>query len=104
MSVYNLLHYPLQIDESVGGGSHLCTYLLIMGVIIIGLYAGYYIFTRLMVPTKPKQHPCKYCGHIVDAVSGCCHAPVEEKFMAGKCTQCKKECEIICAKCRRALH
>ena len=96
--------YPLQIDDDGGGGSHLCTYLIIMGAIIISLYIGYYIFKKMMVPKEPRQHPCKYCGHIVDTVSDCCHAPVEEKFMVGKCTKCKKECKIICTKCRRPLH
>ena len=102
--MFEYLFIPLQIDDDGGGGSLLCTYMIILGVIIIGLYVGFYIFTRLRVPKTPQQHPCKYCGHIVDAVSDCCHAPVEEKFMAGKCTQCRKECRTICAKCRRPLH
>ena len=43
-------------------------------------------------------------GDMVDAVSDCCQAPVDEKFMAGRCTKCKSECRVICMKCRRPLH
>jgi hypothetical protein len=91
---------PLQEE----GSGMICTYLIILGVILIALYLGLYLYNKFLVGKKTKQHPCRYCGHIVDAVSHCCHASVEERFMGGKCSKCGKECKIICARCKRPLY
>ncbi len=98
----NLLFYPLQTENE--GTGLLCTYIIILGLIFLGLYVGLYVFNRYFADKSPKQHPCKYCGHIVNSVSECCHAPVREKFGGGKCMKCGKETRIICIKCKRSLH
>lgn len=86
------------------GSDMVCSYLIILGVILIVLYLGLFIYNKLVVGKKQKQHPCKYCGHMVNAVSQCCGAPVEERFMAGICTRCGKETKTICASCKRELY
>jgi hypothetical protein len=97
---YFIRTLPLQAEE---GSDTICLYLIILGAILIGLYLGLYLYKKMLVGKRRKQHPCKYCGHMVDAVSNCCNAPVEERFMAGKCTICGKECKVICARCKRQL-
>jgi len=97
-----LQSFPLQTDED--GSGMICTYLVILAVILIALYIGLYLYNRFLVGKKGKQHPCRYCGHIVDAVSQCCNAPVEEKFMAGRCSKCGKDCKTICIRCKRPLY
>ena len=92
--------WPLQTDE---GTDTICIYLIVLGAILFGLYLALYVYNKKIVGKKRKQHPCKYCGHIVDAVSDCHQEPVEEKFMGGKCTSCGKECKIICARCKKQL-
>ncbi|KYK26933.1 MAG: hypothetical protein AYK23_00645 [Candidatus Proteinoplasmatales archaeon SG8-5] len=91
---------PLQTDE---GSDTICIYLIILGAILIGLYLGLYLYNKMLVGKRRKQHPCRFCGHMVDAVSDCCSAPVVERFMTGKCTKCGKECKITCARCKRQL-
>ena len=86
------------------GSDMICVYLIILGVILIGLYLGLYLYNTFLVGKKSKQHPCKYCGHMVDAVSDCCNAPVKERFMGGKCSKCGKECRVICIRCKRPLY
>lgn len=92
----------LQTDDT--GNDMVCTYLIILGVILIALYLGLFIYNKMVVGKKQKQHPCKYCGHMVNAVSQCCGAPVEERFMGGICSQCGKETKIVCATCKRELY
>jgi len=93
--------YPLQTGTE--GNDMVCTYLIILAIILVALYLGLFIYNKMVIGKKNKQHPCKYCGHMVNAVSKCCSAPVEEKFMAGKCSKCGKETKTICATCKREL-
>ena len=92
---------PLQEGD---GSDMICVYLIVLGAILLGLYLGLYIYNNYFVGKKSKQHPCKYCGHMVDAVSDCCNAPVNERFMGGKCSNCGKECKVICTRCKRPLY
>lgn len=98
---YFVKFLPLQTED---GGDTICIYLIILGAILIGLYLGLYLYNKMLAGKRRKQHPCKYCGHMVDAVSHCCQAPVDEKFMGGKCSACGKESRIVCARCKRQLH
>jgi hypothetical protein len=93
---------PLQTDGE--GNDMVCTYLIILGVILLILYIGLFIYNRMVVGKKVRQHPCKYCGHMVNAVSHCCGAPVEERFMAGRCSKCGKPTRTVCTTCKRELY
>ena len=97
-----LSQLPLQTEGE--GSDMICTYLIVLGIILIALYLGLYIYNKVVIGKKTKQHPCRYCGHMSNAVSQCCSAPVEERFMAGKCTKCGKETSTICATCKRQLY
>jgi hypothetical protein len=92
----------LQTEDS--GNDSICLYLIILGIVLVILYISLYLYNRFHLGKKTKQHPCKYCGHIQDVVSNCCHAPVVEKFMTGKCSKCGKECKVICSRCKRGLY
>lgn len=100
LSILRLL--PLQTDGE--GNDMVCTYLIILGVILLILYVGLFIYNRVVVGKKVRQHPCKYCGHMVNAVSHCCGAPVEERFMAGRCSKCGKSTRTVCTTCKRELY
>lgn len=93
---------PLQTDD--GGSDMVCTYLVILAVILLILYIALFLYNRMVVGKKVRQHPCKYCGHMVNAVSQCCSAPVEERFMAGRCSKCGKSTRTVCATCKRELY
>jgi hypothetical protein len=93
---------PLQTEGE--GSDMVCTYLIILAVILIALYVGLFIYNRMVAGKRTKQHPCKYCGHMVNAVSHCCGAPVEERFMAGRCSRCGKPTRTVCATCKRDLY
>jgi hypothetical protein len=93
---------PLQTDGE--GNDMVCTYLIILGVILLILYVSLFIYNRMVVGKKVRQHPCKYCGHMVNAVSHCCGAPVEERFMAGRCSKCGKATRTVCTTCKRELY
>ena len=68
-------------------------------IILLALMA----YQRYMAGKRPVQHLCDYCGHMVSVVSDCHHAPVKEKFLHGICTECKNECRLVCAKCKRPV-
>ena len=93
----------LDITEEEGYGE-LCIYFAILVVILLVLYVLLYVYNKLIIGKKVKQHPCRYCGHMVNAVSNCCSAPVEEKFMAAKCSKCGKPTRTVCATCKRDLY
>ena len=63
---------PLQTETE--GNDLVCTYLIILAVILVALYLGLFIYNKMVIGKKQKQHPCKYCGHMVNAVSKCCSA------------------------------
>ena len=93
----------LQI-EGEGNDDMVCNYLIILGIILLALYIALYLYNKVVVGKKVKQHPCQYCGHMVNAVSQCCMAPVEEKFMAARCSKCGKSTRTVCAICKRELY
>ena len=97
----SLLLGLLRLQAGGTGSDMVCTYLIILGVILVVLYLGLFIYNKMVVGRRQKQHPCKYCGHMVSAVSQCCGAPVEEKFMGGRCSKCGKETKTVCAICKR---
>lgn len=95
---------PLQSDTDTEGNDMVCTYLIVLGILLLVLYISLFIYNRWVVGKKVRQHPCKYCGHMVNAVSQCCSAPVEERFMAGRCSKCGKPTRTVCATCKRDLY
>ena len=60
-------------------------------------------YQRYIASKRPVQHLCDYCGHMVGVVSDCHHALVKEKFLHGICQECKKECRLVCARCKRQV-
>ncbi len=74
----------------------------IIGAALIALVA-LIAYQRYIMGKKPTQHLCNYCGHMVAAVSDCHHAPVKERFLHGTCTDCKKDCRLVCQRCKRPL-
>ena len=89
---------PLQAE----GGLQCWTVGLIVGVLVLVL-AVLMAYQRYLAGKKPIEHLCDYCGHMVSVVSDCHHAPVRERFLHGICMECKKECRLVCAKCKRPV-
>ncbi len=83
------------------GFEGICYYLLVLILILVILYVGLYLYQHFIGSKKTVQHICNYCGRMVDAVSDCCHAPVEERFLYGKCRSCGKKCTVVCKNCKR---
>lgn len=102
--VFDIMHTVLQTGSGGEGEDLLCFYLIILGIIVLALYIGLQIYIKMFANRGPKEHPCRYCGHIVETVSDCCQAPVIERFGGGKCMKCGKETKIVCARCRRPIH
>ena len=96
--MFAIPYYAYQTNEGA-----LCLIIIALGIVLLALYLGLFVFNKYFAGKKAKQHPCKYCGHIVSVVSDCCHAPVQERFGGGKCTKCGDETKIICTRCRRPI-
>lgn len=75
---------------------------VVIGVLAL-LYLLLYLYQRRVAEKKPVQHLCDYCGHMVRVVSDCHHAPVKERFLHGLCLECKRECRLVCARCKRPV-
>lgn len=75
---------------------------LVVGFLLLILLA-LYAWQRHVMSKQPVQHLCDYCGHMVNVVSDCHHAPVKEKFLHGICQECKKECRLVCARCKNPV-
>lgn len=74
----------------------------IIGVALLALLV-LMAYQRYIMGKKPTQHLCDYCGHMVSAVSDCHHAPVKERFLHGTCMECRNDCRLVCARCKRPL-
>jgi hypothetical protein len=72
-------------------------------VILLLVLLALFYYNRRVFGLKPVQHLCEYCGHMVNAVSHCHHAPVRERFLHGICQQCRGECRLVCQRCKRPL-
>jgi len=96
----DLAHLALQ---ETGEGPFTCVVIFsIVGLILLILLAMY-AYQKYVASKRPIQHLCDYCGHMVSVVSDCHHAPVKEKFLHGICRDCKKECRLVCARCKRPV-
>jgi hypothetical protein len=93
----------LALDQTGDGGPFTCVVVIsVVGLILIILLAMY-AYQKYVASKRPVQHLCDYCGHMVNVVSDCHHAPVKEKFLHGICQDCKKECRLVCARCKRPV-
>ncbi|MGQ0796799.1 MAG: hypothetical protein ACT4OI_02875 [Methanobacteriota archaeon] len=75
---------------------------VVIGVLVLVLVV-LLAYQRYVAGKKPVQHLCEYCGHMVTAVSDCHHAAVRERFLHGVCMECRKECRLVCARCKNPL-
>ncbi len=90
---------PLQAPE---GSLQCVTVALIIGLLVLVL-AILMAYQRYIASKKPVVHLCDYCGRLVNVVSDCHHAPVREEFLHGVCLECKKDCRLVCATCKRPV-
>ncbi len=90
----------LQTDGDMG---LICTYAIVLVVILVALYAALYVYQKFYASKRRRQHPCRYCGHMVNVVSDCCRAPVYEGFPRATCSQCGKQARMLCAQCRKGI-
>ncbi|OGS63532.1 MAG: hypothetical protein A3K59_06280 [Euryarchaeota archaeon RBG_19FT_COMBO_69_17] len=93
---------PGPVALQAEGGLPCVTVGILIGVLVLVL-AFLMAYQRYIAGKKPVQHLCDYCGHMVSVVSDCHHAPVRERFLHGICLECKKECRLVCAKCKRPV-
>ena len=94
---------PALLQEEPIVGNVACWILAAILLLLLVLLLGLMAYNRRAFSLKPIQHLCEYCGHMVNAVSHCHHAPVRERFLHGICTQCRGECRLVCARCKRPL-
>jgi hypothetical protein len=82
----------------------ICIYAIVLVVILVILYAALFLYQRLYASRRRRQHPCRYCGHMVDVVSDCCRAPAYEGQQRGvKCSKCGGQARLLCANCRKGV-
>jgi hypothetical protein len=91
------------IPFQTGDGGPACWVLLVAIVLLLVALAILYFYQRYIASKKAVHHLCDYCGHMVTAVSDCHHAMIRERFLHGVCMECKKECKLVCARCKRPL-
>ncbi len=74
---------------------------LIAGLMVI-IYCVYGLFIGDF-SIRTRKHRCNYCGQMVDVVSDCCRAAVIEHFLVSECSECKKDCKILCIICKKKI-
>ena len=89
--------------QTEGSASIACWIIAVVILIMIVLYVVLYLYQRRLASKRLVQHLCDYCGHMVTVISDCCHAPVRVSFMHGVCMNCKKECHVVCNRCKRPI-
>jgi hypothetical protein len=80
--------------------------IVVVGILVLILVIIWIIlklYETRVEKTRPVEHLCDYCGHMVLAVSDCHHAPVKERFLHGVCRECGRETRLVCEKCKRPL-
>ena len=75
---------------------------VIIGLLILVLLI-LMAYQRYVARRRPVQHLCRYCGRLVTVVSNCHHASVKEEFLRGVCQECRKDCRLVCAICKRPI-
>jgi len=85
------------------GGSLACITVAALVIILVLILLSLMAYQRYLTSKRPVQHLCDYCQHMVSVVSDCHLAPVKEKFLHGVCTECRGECRLLCAKCKRPV-
>jgi hypothetical protein len=80
-----------------------CIYVIVLIIVLFIIFILYLYFFRKQGLREGKKHRCNYCGELVEVISDCCNSPVVERFLIGTCQKCKKECKIICSRCRKHI-
>ena len=91
-------------EEDSGGLGAACIYVAVIFIIVLIIAAFFYVYQRTIGRWNAQPRHCKYCGKIVEVMSECCHARVAEKFPYNICKSCKKECGIICSRCKKPIY
>jgi hypothetical protein len=87
-----------------GNGTNVaCWIVAVIIVLMLVVYLVLYFYQRRLASKRLVQHLCDYCGHMVTVVSDCCHEAVKVSFMRGICLNCKKECKVVCSRCKRPI-
>ena len=93
----------ISLQTSGDSGPFSCLIITLIVAIILIILGALLAYQRYMASKRPIQHLCDYCGHMVSVASDCHHAPVKEKFLHGICQECRKECRLVCARCKRPV-
>jgi hypothetical protein len=91
----------LMAQQLTGDEGLICVYIVVLMVILVVLYVSLFIYQRFFARKRRRQHACRYCGHMVNVVSDCCHAPVYESFPRATCSKCGQATKMLCAICKR---
>ena len=98
MDLFGLAAQQLSGDESL-----ICVYIIVLMVILVILYVSLFVYQRFFARKRRRQHACRYCGHMSNVISSCCHAPVYENFPKSTCSKCGKPAKLLCATCHRGI-
>jgi len=90
-------------NQTDGEMGLICIYAIALVVILAVLYAALFIYQKFYASKRRRQHPCRYCGHMVNVVSDCCHTQVYEGFPRATCSKCGKQTKMMCSICRRGI-
>jgi hypothetical protein len=82
---------------------NICIYLVVLAIILFILFIIYLFYFSSYGVKKGKMHRCNFCGQMVDVISDCCNAPVKEQFLVSVCINCGKDCNMVCARCRKNI-
>ena len=80
-----------------------CWIIAVIIILMLVFYLILYFYQKHLASKRLVQHLCDYCGHMVTVVSDCCHEPVKVSFMRGTCLECRKDCRLVCSKCKRPI-
>jgi hypothetical protein len=89
--------------QTEGEMDGICIYAIALVIILAALYAALFLYQRFYASKRRRQHPCRFCGQMVNVLSDCCRAPVNEGFPRATCSKCGKQTKMVCSQCRKGI-
>ncbi|MEW5937952.1 MAG: hypothetical protein AB1665_09095 [Candidatus Thermoplasmatota archaeon] len=91
------------LQDNGGNMQAICIYIIALIIVLVVLYVALFVYQRFFSKRAAGQRACRYCGHMVDLISDCHHAPVLGGFPRMTCAACNRPARALCAQCKRPI-
>ena len=80
-----------------------CLYLILLVIVVVSLYVAYFLYRHFIGRWQPTPRYCNYCGQVVEPMSDCCQAVVDDQALPPLCAGCGNNCALICSQCKKPI-